>query len=343
MSIHIIKTTEFDTKLYNEVMLFLNKFNGPIRFLGVEYKEVPEKPNSDMDVITRVELYKYCTDYREKKILTEDDFVAVLTSRRDEKNHFSAFKPIARNIVIISHDLNWDNKSLEEKLYCAYQVPANVFKIIAGLGNKTYHLTPEGCVSDYCGTKKEILLKFKTADICVDCEAKAIVNGVSNNTMVQVRAIFEAIRTEIVQQPKVSTAELSGITINTTNYQLILNETGAAFPTKLDNQLKAIYIFFLQHPTGLTLGQFENKRSDFLELYKQVTSKKTKAWIRDYEKLNKISKKLFEGDAFSKKVNIINKLIINFIGEQFAIYYSIKREGLIYKINLPEDKIKFIN
>ncbi|MBK8622849.1 MAG: hypothetical protein IPN79_14125 [Saprospiraceae bacterium] len=195
MNVHLIKTPEYAMEKHLEVFNFLSSFHGPLQFTCSDYefyeqdfpflkkyrpdfvfKNVNEGkknnfiPEAGFPLSWR-ELFSLCDDYRQKTNLPSEDFVVLLTGRRNGLNWFSN----VTNKNIFVHTDDWDIITKSNPKYpIAYQVIENIIQSLMGLeysegDNEYIHMEPIGCMNDFCQNKIQILIKLRTADICPRC------------------------------------------------------------------------------------------------------------------------------------------------------------------------------
>ena len=343
MKAHLIKSTNFSTILYDEILAFLSQYNSPIEFVR---GETASKYSLKKKFLFE-EAYRHCKNYRNEKELPINDYVVILTTSSESNNWFSHYD-LEANIYVITHDISEGLKYIHEKYFCAYEIVCNILQNAMQLNvhepkhwEKYIHFAPAGCMNDFCVNKSQIRLKFKTADICPSCYKYALELGVTTAMISQIKAIGEKIRLEVITTPELNINEISNIVYDKKQKSLYLKDTGKEL--ELVNLSKAIYAFFMLHPEGVSLHQFSNVDFDFYKTYKDINEAKSNDRIRSNETLRKTTKNLGTGDTLSKKISEINSYIKKLIDEPFASYYCIALEDSKYKINLPIEKIEIID
>ena len=180
MKIHLIKTPEYEIENVREVHEFLSSFEGPFEFVLSEhefnrndfyflqynlfpYHNFIYQSNSKVikfdpqrgNPLSWRELFSLCDNYREVFNLNSDDFVVLLTKRKNALNWFSA-KDDFRNVFV--HTAEWDSyTSIHSKYPIGYQVIENVIQSMMQLDftnipNQYIHEPLVGCMNDLCNS-----------------------------------------------------------------------------------------------------------------------------------------------------------------------------------------------
>jgi hypothetical protein len=340
MKAHLLKTTDFSQELYDEILAFLGQFNSPIQFVRAETVSKYELKNKFLFQ----DAYNHCISYRLGKELPLTDVVVILTSNREFDDWFSHYD-LEGNICVVTHKISDGVKYIQEKYFCSYEIVCNILQNIMKLDinnpvhRKLYiHYTPEACMNDFCNTKSQIRLKFRTAKICPICYDYSLKIGVKTTLISQIYAIAGRIVTEITTPHELDVNELSNIVFDKKKHSIYLKDNGTELGLK--NLQKAIYVYFIMHPEGIWLQEFRNKDYDFYLIYKYLNKKANRA-LSDGS-LEKTTKNLGIGDTLSKKISEININIRKLISEPLANSYCIVLDGFRYKINLPKEKIEVV-
>jgi len=342
MKVHLINSKNFSPILYDEIFAFLSQFSSPIEFVRTEM--------ASTYFLKRKFLFEdafgHCQNYRSEQNLPKNDYVVIITTSTEANGWFSHYD-LEGNIYVVAHDISDGVKHIEKKYFFAYEIVCNILQNAMQLDvheprhRKLYiHKAPQGCMNDFCDTKTQIMLKFKTADICPTCYQYALKRGLTTPMISQIKAIGEKIRLEVITTPELNVNEISNIVYNKKQKTIYLKDTGREL--ELVNLSKAIYVFFMMHPEGVSLHQFSNIDFDFYQIYKDINEATTNHRIRSNETLRKTTKRLGTGDALSKKISVINTRLKDLIGQPFASSFCIELENLKYTIKLPKEKIEII-
>ena len=283
------------------------------------------------------ELFSLCDYYRDANHISPNDFVILLTERKNTLNWFSMFE-LQRNAFV--HCADWEIFTNAAPQYpIAYEVMANVMRCLMNpkmeLSVPYFHETAIGCMNDLCMDKKSIMLKLKTGDICAVCHTKLIDEQVDERIIEQAFDIFEGIRKQFLFRQGLQRSVRPGKIELNEQRKLFFNDLGN-LELKLYPLDKVLYVFYLNHLEGVRLNELNDHQQEMLSLYRKFSN----AGCDDAIKL-KIKDLIdpFSG-SFSQKKSRINRKINDLLGPNLAKYYSIAGEpGERFKINLPADLI----
>ena len=154
------------------------------------------------EILSWQSLFAECAHFRQASNIPLEDFVVLLTSRKNDMNWFSAYDSNGSNSVFIGTD-DWEYYVPSESKYpIAYEVIVNLLQKMTCSNIEEMiqyaHMTPRGCINDMCEWKPEITFKLRTADICEDCLQLLNDHGVEPGIIQQALAIFDAIRQEVL-------------------------------------------------------------------------------------------------------------------------------------------------
>ena len=209
MRVHITATPEFPIDTVKEVALILNETSGILEFMISEPLEVRQfsaihKEMSDIaaiDSLSFEELFALCNTVRLFEKIPDDDFVVLVTSIKNTEDWFSAFD--GKNIFI--HGVDWEYYTKKDAKYgIAYQVVENIFQTLIELDiddprkEPNIHEPSIGCINDHCREKFDVMLKFRTADICGSCLKRAEEKNVDPLIVDQIYQIINNLRAKFV-------------------------------------------------------------------------------------------------------------------------------------------------
>jgi hypothetical protein len=357
MKVYLIKTPEYNFEDFNEVFELLSSFDGPIEFIASEYefdkqqfpflqKFYPDfkfKYDSDLQKVnfdkefgmplSWSELFSLCDFYRHTFNIDPNDFVVLLTIRRNALNWFS----YCENKNAFVHTGDWENYTNANSKYpIAYQVVENVMQSLMKIDTVTIpninvHKDSRGCMNDFCENKEQIILKLRTADICPDCIEKIQGENIEQPIVNQVIEIFEGIRKELLFRQKFKTL-ITPVPISINEKKQILLPQLNNLEIRLNPLFKALYIFYLKHTEGVRLNELNDFKAELLNLYDDLSGADNPHTIelRISDLVNPI------GGSFSQKKSKINKIITDLLGEPLANFYRIEGQpGEPFKINIP--------
>lgn len=301
MNVYLIKTPEYDTADYLRVIELLQSFPGEIRFFSEpdmsQEKSDEQKPTTrlnDADINTTANklfekqisadlndgplswatLFNICNSYRERKNLSNEDFVVLITKRKNSLNWFAAMDTDSkRNIFVQASDWEYFIQS-PGKYPVAYEIAAYILRNLMKLDVANYqdftHTEPQGCMNDFCENKSQIILKLRTGDICSHCQQRLIESKVPLSVIRQVLSIFEGIRKQMLFSQSIherftlSRIEISG------NFDLLLTDYNNT-KIKLTPTQKSIYFLFLIHTDGIRFADIPDRKDELSYIYKALT------------------------------------------------------------------------
>lgn len=366
MKIHLIKTPEYEIENLREVHEFLSSFEGPLEFVFSEhefnrndfyflqydlfpYHSFKYQSNTKVikfdsrrgNPLSWQELFSLCENYRKVYNVSSEDFVVLLTKRKNALNWFSA-KDDYRNAFV--HTVEWDSyTSIHSKYPISYQVIENVIQSSMNLDftsvpNQYIHEPVVGCMNDLCMEKKQIIIKLQTGNICGDCIEKMQAENIDATILNQVDEIFNGIRNEMLFKKKFKKQVQPVELVIKTNKKILLPELNN-LEIRLSPLFKTLYIFYLTREKGVRLNELSDFKADLLDIYRKLsnlavddTNSILEARIDDL--INPF------GESFSQKKSKINKIITDLLGESLAKYYIIDgAKGEPFKINIDKHLI----
>jgi hypothetical protein len=291
MNVYLIRTGRVDDDLFTGVYEFLKQKIGPFAFhikdaveeitisdevkilLGKSKKyHKKEEVLYDMqapmlfDASERnVEQYSWadllspCITFRKNFNVSEQDIVINLTSFGNHHNWFTGFDKQGALNFFVSTNI-WDYYTDGD---CRYPVAY----LISSLLLKKYmfkkpsqavsamHKKSRGCLMDYCEQKHEIMLKMRTADICIDCQ-KIISNAQVPYPIIRYTLdIMEDIRRQLLMKEQYGILQPRA-TLLVKGYQKVIYvpELGM-LKINLTPLERAVYMLFLNHPAGIRLSE----------------------------------------------------------------------------------------
>lgn len=367
MRIYLLKTPEFSEEEFLNTFSLLDTFEGPLKFLKVDYdfdkemfpflkKFYPDFKFKYPTDITKIEfdnersmplswreLFSLCEFYRHKFSVESNDFVVLLTKRRNALNWFSAFDK-NRNVFVQTTDWDLFTKS-NPKYPISYQIVENVMQSLMNLDPNNLkspyiHITPRGCMNDFCDNKEQIILKLQNANICQDCIKEIQNEKISDDILEQVFQIFEGVRNELIYVNRKKTKKVAiELPLTITNKNRIMIEK-LNLEIRLKPMEKTLYFFYLKQKQGILFKDMIDYKTELLEIYGKVS---TSDDLNEQEKRIKSLINPLEG-SFNIQKSRINKTIIDLLGKEMSIFYKIDgTAGNPYKINLSKNLIQFQN
>jgi len=362
MKIHVIKTPEYEFEEYLKVCEFLQSFQGPMEFISTEYEfdknefyflkyelypdhpfkypsndsALPFDPNRGAPLSWR-EMFSLCENYREKEEIQSNDFVILLTKRKNGMNWFSSFDQ--KNNAFV-HAAEWENytKDVSPKYPIAYEVVANTLQTLMNVDlntipNEYIHQPFKACMNDFCQNKQEIIIKLSNSRICPECLDRIKSQHVSNEMLAQVQAIFKGIQSEFdfkvdtkpIAPSKISISEKADIYL--VDYDIPLN---------MPELWKTLYIFFLQHPEGVLLVNLVDFSDNLKSIYRVCRPNATENFVN-----STIGNLVFaQGGSFNQIRGRLNTKIMDLLKEpRYKNYIIDGGRSMPYSINIPRELV----
>ncbi|WP_157626897.1 hypothetical protein [Spirosoma luteum] len=340
----VVPETIIDDETYND----LNQgwggrhFREPVSF---NYQSPVGKVMYDSDrglPLSWQELFRVCNFYRQTGAGTSDaDVVMLLTNRPNALNWFSAYE--GRNVFI--HTADWARFIPSPPAYpIAYQILANILRLQTGLSVddhgvwRVFHEQAIGCMNDLCQQKDQIALKLRTGDICDACLRQLKEEEVPDWLVETVLSGFEKLRKQMLFRQGFRQTRDPGPVLVNQHHQIIFPEQGnleLAIPTLH----RLVYLFFLQHPEGVSRQQLPAYHPELLALYERISGLGDQQIMR--QNVDRLTNRL--DNSFVEKRTRINTKLVKTLGETLAKPYQITGErGGLYRIGLPRDKVVYV-
>lgn len=343
MNVYITATPEFPIDTVKEVALILNETSGILEFIVPEPLDVNQfssihKQMADItaiDCLTFEELFALCNTVRLFGKIPKDDFVVLVTSIKNTEDWFSAFD--GKNIFI--HGVDWEYYTKRDDKYgIAYQVVENIFQTFIGLNiddpkkEPNIHEPSIGCINDHCREKVDVMIKFRTADICGSCLNRAVEKNVDPLIVDQIYKIINNLRVKFVNSGIItSRIKPENVYINSKREVTVGHKK-----IKIDPLNKVLFIFFLKNPDGVETKLISKCEGDLYQIYKEVRDDPDPKTISNMVKGN-IS-------SFEPYRSKLNAALVRQLGSSLAEHYlltkvEIKDDYNRYKINLDREYI----
>jgi len=370
MNIHLIKDSELSSDTFSETFDLLNRVRGSINFIAhfddirivdpeavdVEFsKEVFERsdfmvpiccsisPDTEFPILRRVstpkELLKECSKFRFIKDIGDNEVVILLTETTNSLNWFKY--GYDNNAFINTSDFSY-YISCESAYPLAAQISSLVLQMLMfdDLNHMLKNSHKEqsiGCINDFCENKYDILLQFKTADICSDCQKIIIDSGIPHKVVSQIIDTLEMLRSKMLAILKYKQSiRKSPIRID--------QESGNVIIVDLDNYMikltpleKTIYHFFLRHPEGVLASEISDYEYEIKEMYNDYST------ISDFQKHNKYIGDLLSPmtNSMQEKLSKIRKKFKDVLGSGNYDDYVVSKDAIDgkYKVKLDRELI----
>jgi len=339
MNIHVTSTPDISDEFIQSICDELNKVKGEMKFIKGNKLSINQltRVNQSFNQVDEIEslpfdeLFAICEGYRFIDGIDDDKFVVLLTSIRNDSNWFSA--SLGKNIFVDTND--WEELTGKNPKYSiSYQIIENIFQSLLGItyqnadGNPNVHFNTRGCINDFCENKSDVLLKLRTADICLSCINRAIELGITGNTLNNIQEIFlnlskeiRSLNTQALVQPEVIHIYEKG-RIEIGNKEI-----------KLEPLPKTLFIFFVKHTDGKALNSLDAHTQELFEIYLKLRPGGELIKIE-----NLVKPYLNPSSTFTKNMSSLNKSLITQLGDSIAEYYTVNKDGDdIYKVRITPD------
>ena len=288
------------------------------------------------------QFFDACTYYRLSHEISESDLVVLLTDTANDANWFGGADKNMKNAFIHTADWHHYFDGLNERFPIAYEVIAWTIRMLIVRDSSqlaTYwHMEPRGCMSDFCQDKRQIVLKMRTADLCMDCMARLKDTDVDVRIFAQLIETMEGIRRYFLSIER-------SVFLNRPSSMLVTGYTHRIFFTDYGNlelnlnpKQRAIYCFFLRHPEGVRLVDLVDHRSEIGALYHRFSN------FSSIEEIDESLNLLLDPmeNNLNETLSRIRSVIKQTLGQRIAENYFIKgNRGEPYKIELESSRIKF--
>lgn len=103
-------------------------------------------------------------------------------------------------------------------------------------------------------------------------------------------------------------------------YDIWLEQNGRKTAVSMTPLCKALYLFFLQNPQGVTLYELQNHQQQLLEIYKKISCKHDYNCMQDH--IGRLVHKL--DNSVHEKISRIKGIFNNLLAQEFAQWFYIK-------------------
>lgn len=196
------------------------------------------------------------------------------------------------------------------------------------------HQFPVGCINDFCHQKREIILKLRTADICIDC-MHLLKDNLESATIQQILSILEGVRLQtLFNQNFRQNLQPSRMQV-TVHGKIFLTDYGN-IAIRLRPLEKTLCLFFLKHPEGLMLHDLARHREELKIIYSLISTSGLMTEIRDrIDSLVDVT-----SNSASEKIAKIKTAFERSVGKDLAKPYYIQGErGNNKRIPLNRDLV----
>jgi hypothetical protein len=338
MNVHILRSPEYSTEDYNEVVNLLKTHTNSIKIkshpkVNISYEN--EEPIKHWD-----EFFKICDQFRSNKKIHDNDYVFLLTEHQNQEDYFGWTNEKLGNYFIQTSDWNqYFSTEVNKHFPISYEVVAWILRSLMYDTQEELreeaHLRSRGCVMDFCDEKEDIILKMRTGDVCNECLKRISDRGVNPVFLGNIFNTMENIRKGLMYRER---NELLGV-VSPIRINLRLDNTKFVFTEmnnlelKFDSAQTAIYLTIIQLG-GLRTKCLSDYEDELLNNYLLI--KHVPVFENPYRPTVKEWINPMNTSLFTQKVSKINKKIKDLLGEKLATPYLIVNEKGKYKVNLNQ-------
>lgn len=288
------------------------------------------------------QFFDACTYYRLSHKIPESDLVVLLTDTANDANWFGGADKNMKNAFIHTADWHHYFDGLNERFPIAYEVIAWTIRMLivkdsSQLANY-WHTEPRGCLSDFCKDKRQIVLKMRTADICLDCMALLKETGVDVRIFSQLIETMEGIRRYFLSiERSLFLNRPSSVLVSGYTHRIFFRDYGN-LELNLNPKQRAIFCFFLKHPEGVRLVELVDHRSEIGALYHRFST------FSSLEEIDESLNLLLDPmeNNLNETLSRIRSVIRQTLGQRIAENYFIKgNRGEPYRIELEPSLVEF--
>ena len=370
MNIHLIKDSELSSETFSETFDLLNQVRGSINYIAhfedirivdtaavdVEFSKDEFERSDFVDniccfipcdtkfpisrrVSTPKEILKECSKFRYNKDIGDDEIVILLTETPNSLNWFKY--GYSNNAFINTSDFGY-YISCDTAYPLASQISSLILQIL--MFDDLNHLLKNshkersiGCINDFCENKHDVILQFKTADICSDCQKIINESEIPHKIVNQIINTLELLRSKMLAIEKYKQSiRKSPIRIDKESGNIIIEDLDN-YMIKLTPLEKTVYHFFLAHPEGVLACEIQDYEREIKELYNEYSA------ISDFKKHNKYIGDLLSPmtNSMQEKLSKIRKKFKDILGNHNYEDYVVQKDEIDgkYKVSLDRELI----
>ena len=271
------------------------------------------------------ELFRQVRECREHYRIPAGEFAILLTPTANEKNWFAMLDEEQPYNGFIHTD-EWEHYvSCDPAIPVAFEVIALAFRkhVFSSYSDfrQNAHERPVGCLNDLCMNKNDIILKMRTADVCLECMQK-VRGRLSEPEIHHAIFILESLRIRMLYAQNFRQKSPPSRLSIRTNGRIYLTDYANA-EIRMPSMEKAIYLLFLNYPKGIYLGRLDRHAEELRQLYRRFS---TRGEAEDMDR--RIDDLLsLPSDQLSVKVSRIKRAFTDTIGASLADHYIIQGEN----------------
>ncbi len=373
MNVHLLKSDELSLDLYWDVFNLLSEFKGPVNYIHTEdFPKFEDEELKRRTIKTEKDFYKKsylqivknrefplkrkestwggifakCKSYRRKHDIGDDEYVVLLTDIANDRNWFMAIDNNLRNSFI--HTADWDYYIDSDYKYpIAFLVVEMILQTHMADSVpdiiKLYHKHPLGCVNDFDLNKKDIALKLRTADICIDCQRVIKSRKVPPPLVNQILSTMEGIRKQMLFKERFKYhLQPAPMLFNLVQRKAQLVDM-PSMTVRFTPLEATIYYFFLQHEEGLALNEMYRYENELFNIYAKCSVANSDNNIAAMKDSINILVDPLE-NSLNEKISKIKSKFIKVLGKDVAAFYYILKDTETgnYKVDIDRSLVEII-
>lgn len=367
MKVFITATPEYSPEEFDEVLHILNERKSHVTFVdggiiddrGMKllFNHYHEKPNLSFQ-----DIWKIIGDYRYINKIDDNAYVAMLTPKKNNLNWFSAFN--GKDLFVDTNDWNLYTEK-ESKYGIAFSIIENLIQTLMNLNINDVQNEPNihyeksiGCINDFCGTKSDIMFKFRNVYICPSCQERIKKERIDIPTITHLIDLIESLRSRMVNNFQwLDNYVVDQVTVDEKG-DLKIGDKAVNF----GEQHKSIYYLFLNNEKGIVTTNLSDYQEALVKLYYNLrhntdatvsnrainTHKEVEKNVIKESTMKEI-KNMFTPiidrytNRFTQEKSKVNGAIKKAVGLKLSEFYIIDNvtteENKVYKLKLKKENI----
>lgn len=371
MKVHLVRSKELSEETFENVFNILTSYSGPIQFVtgewGYDEDELMTRAVIDDDYFRQFEtktaltssptppktekyqtwdwFFQQLSIYRSMRKIDDVDYIFYLSDIANGLNWFGAVADNMKDHFI--HTAGWSvffGEFIDHRFPIAYEVVTFLLRDMMfdnrELMLRNVHSEARGCANDFCREKREIILKMRTADVCLDCLEVLAKRDVSTLLTRQLFNTIDGIRENLTFKgrsrllKKPSSIEVKGYLMD-----IYFKELGN-IKLNLNPKEKAVYHLFLANPEGIELNRIDEHRDELRRLYGRFTDQSDLKGIESA--VDRLVDRL--DNNLNEVMARLRKKIKNAVGEHLFDHYNIDGpRNEPKKISLDREYVTYID
>jgi hypothetical protein len=330
MKVYIVHTAEYGCEPIPDVVAWLRRFAGPLRFLPLDCPfpagaPVGKLKGADSSHNGAPALsFSRLDRLRQEKRIGNNDFVLGLTCMEGgEPWPLVLDRQGCRNVLV---DMGYWEGRLDREMYTnavAYHLAvAPLVRLLFEDQEEMrgcFRFKAEGFLMDYVRNAAQMSLKLRTGDIAAESLKRIREKEVPAAMTRQVFRILDAIRERSLNRRRFEPGQLSPLKIAGRNYRFFL--TGMHdMEVRLTPLEKVVYLFFLSRPEGVCLPEMPDYRRELYSLYRSLSREDN----RDValQRIDLLVAPL--SNSLNEKIARIKQKFVKALGPELARHYYIQ-------------------